>query len=151
MLKNCLQANPAAPYVMPVVKSWPDEYVDPAMVNAFVETDPGFSRILPARPERGDRDIRPDAASGPIHGAADMGVQPAREVESKNYNQWANTPDLPFPMEYLFDTIPPDEPQSQRIITNSALGDIVNNVVMERKSGEYPFGETRYFIITPSA
>ncbi len=39
-LKNCFQANPAAPYVIPVVKSWPDEYVDPATVNAFVETDP---------------------------------------------------------------------------------------------------------------
>jgi hypothetical protein len=53
-------------------------------------------------------------------------------------------------MQYLFDTIPPNDPKSQRVISFSALGDVVNNVVMDRQSG-YPFGETRYFIITPSA
>jgi hypothetical protein len=42
-LKSCFLANPAAPYVVPVVKLWPDEYVDPATVNAFGETDPGYS------------------------------------------------------------------------------------------------------------
>ncbi|MRR34436.1 hypothetical protein EG829_07005 [bacterium] len=68
----------------------------------------------------------------------------------KDYDQWADTPDLPFPMQYLFDTIPPGDPKSLRVITFSALGDVVNNVVMERQSG-YPFGQTRYFIITPSA
>jgi len=51
----------------------------------------------------------------------------------------------------LFQTIPPNKSNSKRIITFSALGDVVNNVVMERKSG-YPFEQkTRYFIITPSA
>jgi len=43
VLNNCFLANPAAPYVVPVVKSWPDEYVDPATVNAIVETEPGYS------------------------------------------------------------------------------------------------------------
>lgn len=32
----------------------------------------------------------------------------------------------------------------------SSLGDILDNVVMQRQSG-YPFGKNRYFIITPSA
>lgn len=43
VFKNCFLANPAAPYVVPVVKSWPDEYVDPATANGIVETDPGYS------------------------------------------------------------------------------------------------------------
>ena len=38
VFKNCFMANPAGPYVVAVVKSWPHEYVDPATVNAFVET-----------------------------------------------------------------------------------------------------------------
>ncbi|WP_225835180.1 hypothetical protein [Streptomyces sp. NK08204] len=42
-LKNCLLNNPAAPYVSPVVKTWPDEYVDPATVNAFGRTRSGYS------------------------------------------------------------------------------------------------------------
>jgi hypothetical protein len=40
---NCFGNNPASPYVMPVVKSWPEEYVDPAMENGFGRTRPGYS------------------------------------------------------------------------------------------------------------
>ena len=40
---NCFGNNPAAPYVVPVVKPWPEEYVDPAMVNGLGRTRPGYS------------------------------------------------------------------------------------------------------------
>ena len=56
--------------------------------------------------------------------------------KSKDYDQWANTPDLTVPPQYLFDTIPPDDLKSQRLINFSALGDVVNNVVMQRKLHE---------------
>jgi hypothetical protein len=150
-LKNCFQANPAAPYVTPVVKSWPDEYVDPAMVNAFVETDPGYSATYRLDPREAIVMYGLMPPAGRYMGLQTWDFSQQGMWKSKDYNQWANTPDLPFPMQYLFDTVPPDDPQSHRIITFSALGDVVNNVVMERKSGEYPFGQTRYFIITPSA
>jgi hypothetical protein len=71
--------------------------------------------------------------------------------KSRDYEQWANTQDLSIPLQYLFQTIPPNLPQAKRIISLSALGDVVNNVVMQRSSG-YPFEQkARYFIITPSA
>ena len=35
--------DPDSPYVIVTVKSWPDEFVDPAIVNAFGKTRPGFS------------------------------------------------------------------------------------------------------------
>jgi hypothetical protein len=35
--------DPDSPYVILAVKSWPDEFVDPAMVNAFGKTRQGFS------------------------------------------------------------------------------------------------------------
>lgn len=70
--------------------------------------------------------------------------------KSEDCDKWANTPDLPYPLQYLFDTVPPDDPDSERVMTLGAIGDVVNNVDMERQSG-YSFGETRYFIITPSA
>lgn len=150
-LKNCFQANPAAPYVIPVVKSWPDEYVDPATVNAWVQTDPGYSATY--RLDSGEAIVIYGQMPPP---GRYMGLQTWEfsqhgKWKMKDYNQWANTPDLPFPIQYLFDTIPPDDPKSQRAISLSALGDVINNVVMERKSGENPFGQTRYFIITPSA
>lgn len=150
ILKNCFGANPAAPYVLPVVKSWPEEYVDPALVNAFVETDPGYSVTY----RLDQREALVIYGQMPPPGRY-MGLQTFEFSEHgqwrpKDYDQWANTPDLPFPMQYLFSTIPPDDPESHRIITLSSLGDVVNNVVMERQSG-YPFGEIRYFIVTPSA
>ncbi len=148
--KNCFQANPAAPYVVPVVKSWPDEYVDPATVNGFVETDPGYSVTYRLDPREAIVIYGRMPPPGRYMGVQTWVFSEHGQWKSKDYNQWANTPDLPFPMQYLFDTVPPGDPKSHRVITFSALGDVVNNVVMERTSG-YPFGETRYFIITPSA
>lgn len=43
IMKNCYLNNPAAPYVMPVLKTWPDEYIDPATVNAFGKTPLGYT------------------------------------------------------------------------------------------------------------
>jgi hypothetical protein len=150
-LKNCFQANPAAPYVLPVVQSWPDEYIDPASLNAFVETDPGYSVTF----RLDEREAMVIYGRMPPPGRY-MGLQTFVFSEHgqwrpKDYDQWVNTPEQPFPMQYLFSTIPPDDPKSHRIITLSSLGDVVNNVVMERQlGGEDPFGKTLYFIITPS-
>jgi hypothetical protein len=150
-LKNCFGANPAAPYVVPVVKSWPDEYVDPAVVNAFVETDPGYSATFRLDPGEAIVIYGQMPPPGRYMGLQTWEFSQHGNWKPKDYNQWANTPDLPYEMQYLFDTIPPNFPQSHRIISFTALGDVINNVVMERKSGENPFGQTQYFIITPSA
>jgi hypothetical protein len=147
---SCFGNNPAAPYVMPVVKSWPDEYVDPATANAFGETRPGFSATYRLDPREAIVIYGQMPPPGRYMGLQTIDFSEHGMWKPKDYSQWANTPDLPFPMPYLFGTIPPDDPKSKRVRSLSALGDIVNNVVMERQSG-YPFGETRYFIITPSA
>jgi len=43
-LNSCLGSNPAAPYVIAMVKSWPDEFVDPVTINAFGPVpEPGYS------------------------------------------------------------------------------------------------------------
>ena len=149
-LKNCFLANPAAPYVIPVVKLWPEEYVDPATVNAFVETEPGYSATYRLDPREAILMYGEMPPPGRYMGLQTWEFSEQGEWKPEDYNQWANTPDLPFPMQYLFQTMPPDDPMSRRLISLSALGDVVNNAAMERQSG-YPFGQTRYFIITPSA
>lgn len=149
-LESCFLANPAAPYVMTVVKSWPDEYVDSATENAFVETDPGYSATYRLDEREAIVMFGKMPPPGRYMGLQTIEFSQPGKWKPKDYNHWANTPDLIFPIQYLFDTVPPGDPKSHRIITTSALGDLVNNVVMERQSG-YPFGETRYFIITPSA
>ncbi len=148
-LKNCFLANPAAPYVVPVVKLWPDEYSDPVIAGSFVQTDPGYTAVYRLDP----RDAIVMYGEMPPPGRY-MGLQTWLFSQHgtwrpKDYAYWASIPDLPFPMQYLFDTYPPDDAKSHRILSVSAIGDVVNNVDMEWKSG-YSFGEVRYFIITPS-
>lgn len=150
VLKNCFCGNPAGPYVMLDVESWPDEYVDPATVNAFGVTDPGYSTIYRLDPREAIVVFGQMPPPGRYMGLQTFVFSEHGKWKPKDYNQWANTPDLPSPMQYLFQTLPPNDPKSERVISLSALGDVVNNVVMERKSG-YPFGQTRYFITTPSA
>lgn len=150
LLKNCLLNNPAAPYVAPVVKTWPNEYVDPAMVNAFGRTKPGYTTAYRLDP----RDAIVLYGKMPPPGRY-MGLQTWEssrrgQWKTSDYLTWERTAGRPVPMRYLFDTIPPDGRRSGRVQSMSALGDTVNNVVMERQSG-YSFEKNRYFIVTPSA
>ncbi len=149
ILKNCFGNNPAAPYVFPVVKSWPNEYVDPATVNAFGQTRPGYSTTyrLGAREAIVIYGTMPPP--GKYMGLSTLEFSQHGHWKAKDYSKWANTPNRPIPMQYLFNTIPPNDRRAGRVLSMSTLGDILNNVVMQRQSG-YAFGKERYFIITPS-
>ena len=155
-LKNCFQANPAAPYVVPVVKLWPDEYMDPDLVDAFVDTKPGYTVTYRLDPREAIVIYGEMPPPGRYMGLQTWEFSQYGEWSTDIYNYWANMDDLAIPIQYLFDTVPPDDTKSHRVITFSALGDVVNNVVMQRQLDELdedddnPFGKTLYFIITPS-
>ncbi len=125
-------------------------------MDAFVETDPGYSVTYRLDPREAVVIYGQMPPPGRYMGLQTWEFSEHGKWQPKDYNEWANTPDLPIPIQYLFDTIPPDDPKSHRVITLSSLGDVVNNVVMQRtlrEAGEddNPFGKTLYFIITPSA
>jgi hypothetical protein len=149
-VQSCFGANPAAPYVIAVVKSWPNEYVERSTARVFGPVRAGYGPIY--RLHKREAIV--------IHGQMPppgryIGLQtyewsqPGRWKE-KDYDKWAHDPRRPLPMQYVFNTMPPNDRKAGRVWSFSALGDIVNNVVMQRRSG-YPFGKNRYFIITPSA
>lgn len=150
LLKNCLANNPAAPYVLPVLKTWPNEYLDPALVNAFGRTPSGYSSTyrLDARDALVLYGKMPPP--GRYMGTQTFQFSQQGQWKESDYRKWQNTPSRPVPMQYLFDTIPPGNQRSGRTQSVSALGDTINNVVMERQSGD-SFEKNRYFIVTPSA
>lgn len=150
VLKNCLANNPAAPYVAPVVKTWPGEYVDPAAMNAFGKTPPGYTGTYRLDPQDAIVVYGRMPPPGRYMSLQTWEFSQNGRWSADTYARWAKTPDRPVPMQYLFDTIPPDGRQSGRTQSVSALGDTVNNVVMERQAG-YSFGKDRYFVVTPSA
>lgn len=149
-LKNCTGNNPASPYMMPVVKSWPNEHVGPSPVNSYGPVRPGYTPFFRMDP----RDAIVIYGQMPPPGKymseqTYFWSQPGH-WKAKDYRRWAHTPNRPFPMQYLFATIPPNHPKAGRTWIFSSLGIAVNNVVMQRQSGE-PWGKNRYFIVTPSA
>ncbi len=149
-LQSCFGNNPVSPYVIPLVKAWPNEYVGPTPVNTFGEVQPGY--IPTYRLDRRDAVVIYGQMPPPGKYMSLVTYEWSRHGrwKAKDYNQWANTPNHP-PMRYVFSTIPPDDPKSGRIWTFSTLGESVDNVAMQQKSGKDPFGKDRYFIITPSA
>ncbi|MEO3785673.1 hypothetical protein ABGB12_20280 [Actinocorallia sp. B10E7] len=150
VLKNCLLNNPSAPYVVPIVKTWPNEYVDPKMVNAFGGTRPGYNVTYRLDPREAIVIYGKMPPPGRYMGVQTWQFSQNGRWRENDYRKWKRTAGQPVPMQYLFDTIPANGRRSGRIQSVSAIGDTVNNVVMQRRSG-YPFGKKRYFIITPSA
>ena len=149
-LNSCLGLNPAAPYVVTVVKSWPHEYVNPATVNMFGPVRPGYSTTYRLDPREAIVIYGQMPPPGLYMGLQTWEWSQRGHWKAKDYNTWAHNPRQPFPMSLMFSTMPPTDPTSGRVFSFSALGDIINNVVMQRQSGD-PFGKNRYFIITPSA
>ena len=154
---NCFGNNPASPYVVPVVKSWGNEYVDPAMENGMGRTRPGYSSTYRLDPKEA------------IIILGKM-PPPARYLALQTWiwsTGWLSD-DSPWNMEaydyfsgiageliqYLFATVPPANfattppVYGDRVQSFSSIDNNINNVVMEAESGA-PWNQIRYFVITP--
>ncbi len=148
-LESCFGNNPVAPYVIPAVEAWPDESIGPTPVNAFGALRRGH--IAAYRLAQRDAVVIYGRMPPPgkyMSVGTYLWTQHGR-WKAKDYDKWAATPTHP-PMRYVFSTMPPGDPTAGRIWSFSTLGDSVNDEVMRRESGD-PFGQERYFIITPSA
>lgn len=149
-LENCFGNNPVSPYVIPVFKAWPEEQVGPTPPNVFGDVLPGYTPFYRLT----QRDAMVFFGKMPPAGKF-MGLQafvwsqPGR-WKKKDYDHWAATPERPYPMEYLFQTIPPNDPKADRTTSWTSFGDSVNNAVMQDQSGD-PWSQDRYVITTPSA
>jgi hypothetical protein len=149
-LHSCFGNNPVSPYLMPVVKAWPNEFVGPTPVHTFGEVRSGYTPVYRLAPRDAVIIYGRMPPAGKYMSLVTYEWSQHGKWKAKDYNEWANTLNHP-PMRYVFGTIPPDEPRAGRTWSFSTLGEAVNNVVMQGKSGKDPFGKDRYFIITPSA
>jgi len=158
---NCFGNNPNAPYVLPVVKSWPEEYVDPAMANGLVVTLPGYSATYRLDPREA---IIVFGRMPPP--ARYMGLQTyiwttGWALEDRPWDPLACLYYELFAKEmtkYFFATFPPATSRVHcytvppgtpgRVQSFSSIDNNINNVVMEKQSGA-PWDRMRYFVITP--
>lgn len=141
---NCLGNNPTAPYIIPTVPLWPNEYVDKNMQNLLgpIADNMGWTHRL------GEREAIVVMAQLPPKGRY-FGIQPYIFSREGDLN----------PADSIFQTITDDfmksilfmsSPNPSRRLVFSSIGDSVNNVVIEQQAGE-AFDQQRFFIITADA
>jgi hypothetical protein len=141
---NCLGNNPAAPYVIPTLPLWPDEYVDVNMKNLLgpVANNMGWTYRL------GENEAIVILAMLPPSGRY-FGLQPyifSREVDINTEDLIYQTLTDSFMKSILF----MKSPNPSRAFVFSSIGDSINNVVIEKQSGS-AFDQQRFFIITSDA
>ena len=140
--------DPDSPYVIVTVKSWPDEFVDPAMVNAFGRTKRGYSATYRLDPREAIILLAELPPPGRYMGLQSWVFTKEWLTEDYPWNQeaYAQVKEVAGVLaDYLFGTVPGNP---SRVLSFSSLSNNINNVVIERQSGT-AFGQTRYFIITP--
>ena len=148
IMENCYGNDPDSPYVLLALKSWPDEFVDPATVNAFGKTRRGYSTTYRLDPREAIIVLAELPPPGRYVGLQTWVFTKEWLTEDEPWDPTpyatvkALAPDL---VDYLFGAVPGNP---SRIVSFSSISNNINNVVIERQSGS-AFGQTRYFIITP--
>ncbi len=143
VIGSCYGNNPAAPYVMPVLPSWPEEFVDPATKDAFGPTREGYSTTF--RFDRREAIVILGELPPP---AAYFGLQTYLFTRQGTYDTTSPTYqffDFYHIANMFFHTVPNNP---ERIQVFSSLSNSNNNVVIEKQSGA-AFDQFRFFIITP--
>ena len=140
----CYSPNPVAPYILPAMVPWHDEFVDPATRKAFGAVRPGHSFLFRLDP----REAIVIMAELP---------PPARYFGCQTYvftrRGSINTSN---PVYKFLSLLYPEKlnlffrlsPNPDRVLLFASLSNAINNVVIERQSGA-SFGLHRVFIITP--
>jgi hypothetical protein len=144
-LHTCMGNNPAAPYVLPLVPAWPDEWVDSALSGAVGTTVEGYEGTF----RLAEREAIVIAGVLPPP-ARYFGLQTYVFTREGTYNM--DSPqygivqrNVPYLLPLFFTTVPNN---AARIELFATVSNSNNNVVIERQSGA-AWNQVRYFVITP--
>jgi hypothetical protein len=145
VLGTCLGNNPAAPYVLPMVAPWPDEWVDPALIGAMGKTAKGYGGSFRLAPR--EAIVLMGVMPPP---AAYFGLQTYVFTRQGSYR--TDTPqyefirdNVPYLLPVFFTTVPNNP---ARILLFASLSNSNNNVVIAEQSHAV-WDQIRYFVITP--
>ncbi len=141
---NCFGNNPAAPYIIPTVPLWPDEFVDHYMKDSIGPTqgDTWWTHRLDEREAIVVMGTLPPA--GGYFGIQTFAFTRQGTINKNDEIYKALTDE--FMKNILFSLAP----NPSRVMVFSSLGDGDNNVTIQRQSGSI-WEQQRYFIITPDA
>ncbi len=144
VMGTCYAMNPAAPYVMPAVKTWDDEFVDPATELAFGTVRAGHSFIFRLDPREAIiifAELPPPAR---YFGFQTYLFTRQGSIDTSNA-RYGFVSQYFRPVLDLFFRL---SPNPDRVLQFASLSNSINNVVVQEQSGG-SFSQHRVFIITP--
>jgi hypothetical protein len=143
LMGTCYFNNPAAPYILPVLPYWPDEFVDPATAGVFGETREGFGTTY--RFDRHEAIILFGYMPPEAHYFGLQSYTFSHKGKHDTDNETYAFLSSLGAQDVFFHKIPLNP---KRIGYMNSLSNSINNVVIEEQSGS-SWEQFRYFIITP--
>ena len=147
LMGTCYSNNPAAPYVVPVLPTWPDEWLDPMLAKGmFGPTHEGYSATFRLDP----REAIVVLGRMPPP-ARYFGLQTNVLTRQGDYNTKSDPytfllgHEMYWLLDMFFAHLPWDDGRVQLL---ASVGNSINHAVIQDASGG-AFDQDRYFITTP--
>lgn len=145
LMGSCYFNNPAAPYILPAVPYWDDEFVDPATQGVFGKTEEGFGTTFRFDPH--EAILIFGYLPPPAHYFGLYNYTYSRKGKFETDNETYAFFPAAGTQDVFFHEIPLNP---KRIGFMNSLSESINNVMIERQLGvEESWGQFVYFIITP--
>jgi hypothetical protein len=147
VIGNCYGNNPTAPYVIPVVPPWRDEYVDRSAHLAFGPLRRGYVasyRLAEREAIVVLAKLPPKAAYFSLQTYVFTRTDAIDPLDPVHEFVSVRAPEM---LPLLFGTAP----DPSRVVVFSSIGNTNNHVTMTLPGELPPWGEERYIVITPDA
>jgi hypothetical protein len=142
----CYGNNPTAPYVIAVVPRWSDEFRDRHLQQVILQAQRNMSVTFRLDEQEALVVLAEMPPPARYFGSATNIFTRETTVNAED-PIYAYLEELPLLQNILFAT----SPNPSRMMLFSSVGNTTNNVVMERQSESPPWGQQRYFVISPDA
>ena len=145
VLKTCLGNNPAAPYVIPILPAWLDEWVDPGTAGLVGPTLEGYNASYRLDPREAIVILGVLPPPADYFGLQTYLLSRPGEWDETSYQYQFVKAKVPFLLGTFFTKLPKHDERLQLFVD---LSNSINNVVIENGSGSV-WEQVRYFVITP--
>jgi hypothetical protein len=145
VLRSCLGNNPAAPYVLPVVPPWPDEWVDPGTAGLIGPTVEGYNASFRLDPHEAIVILGKLPPPADYFGLQTYLLSRPGEWDESSYQYQFVKNYVPALLGTFFTKLPRND---ERLQLWSDLSNSINNVVIQNQSSAV-WDQVRYFVITP--
>jgi hypothetical protein len=145
VLKSCLGNNPAAPYVLPVLPAWSDEWVDPGTAGLVGPTLEGYNASYRFDPREAIVIFGELPPQADYFGLQTYLLSRPGEWDETSYQYQFVKAKVPALLGTFFTKLPKHD---ERLQLFADLSNSINNVVIKNGSGKV-WDQVCYFVITP--